>query len=100
MQQWDDPEFNLTDEQKSKLLVVREETISGVQGISREIAPLEQQVAKGIFSGKTADELGPLVQAIAGLKAEATMIHLRCLYDTREILDKQQLDFIINTTKN
>ena len=99
MQQWDNPELNLQDAQKSKLLVVREETISGVRRIGGEIAPLEKQVAEGIFAGKTPDELGPIVQEIAGMKAEATMLHLRCISNTSEILDKQQLDFLINTAK-
>ena len=94
IQQWDNPALQLSDTQKSKLLVVREETIAGVQKLGREIAPLEKQVAEEIFAGKTPGELSPFVQTIAGLKAEATMVHLRCIYETSAILDQQQLDFL------
>ncbi len=96
MQQWDNSELHLSDEQKSKLLVVRKETIGNVQKLGQEIAPLEKQVAEGSLSGKTPDELQSLVQAIAELKAEATMVHLRCIYNTGNILDQQQLDFLYN----
>jgi len=53
-----------------------------------------QPVTEGIFGGTTPDELHALVQTIAGLKAEATMIHLRCIYDTSKLLDQQQLDVL------
>ncbi|MBU1418195.1 MAG: hypothetical protein KKD01_12010 [Proteobacteria bacterium] len=96
MQQWDNTELQLSDEQKSKLLVVRQETIAGAQKLGSEIAPLEKQVAEKIFAGKTPEELQSVVQAIAKLKAEATMLHLRCIYSTRGILDQQQMEFLKN----
>lgn len=94
IEQWDSPALHLSEEQKAKLLVVRKVTIAGVQKLGPEIASLEKQVAEGIFAGKTPDELHPLVQTIAELKAEATMIHLRCIDDTSKILDQQQLDVL------
>ncbi len=99
MQQWDNPQLNLQDAQKSKLLVIREETISGVRRIGAELAPLEQQVAEGIFAGKTPDDLSSVVGKIAEMKTEATMLHLQCIFKTSAILDKQQLAFLLNTTK-
>ena len=96
MQQWDNSDLHLSDEQKSKLIMVRKETIGDVQKLGQEIAPLEKQVADGIFSGKTPDELQSLVKTSAGFKAEATMVHLRCIYNTSNILNQQQLDFLIN----
>ena len=91
MNHLDDPALHFTDEQKGKLLAVRKEVIATVQKIAKEVFPLEKQVADGIFSGKTPDELALLVQKIAGLKAEATMVQLRCIYDFSKILDQQQL---------
>lgn len=96
MQQWDNPTLNLSTAQKDKLLVVRKETIAGVQASGQKIAPLEKQVTEGIFANKTPEDLNALVQTLAGLKAEATMIHLRCIYNTSEILDQQQLEFLTN----
>jgi hypothetical protein len=49
-QQWDNPALHLSDTQKSKLLVVRKETVAGTQKLGVEIAPLEKQVAEEIFA--------------------------------------------------
>ncbi len=95
MQQWDNTTLHLTDEQKTKLLVVRKETISGAQKLGKEMKPLENQVAEGSRSGKTPEELQPLVQSVAKLKADATMVHLSCLYNTRAILTTEQLELLM-----
>jgi hypothetical protein len=95
MSHLDDPALHLSEKQKSELLTFRKEVIATVQNIGKKVFPLEKQVAKEIFSGKTPDELSGLVQKIAGLKAEATMVQLRCLYSFRSALDQQQLDVLI-----
>ena len=89
-QEWDNPSLNLTDDQKTKLLVVREETIAGVKNIGPQITELHKQVTEEIFLGKTPDELSSIIKSISKLKTEATMIHLNCIYNTREILNEQQ----------
>ena len=94
IQQWENPRLDLSEEQKAKLLVVRKETIGAVQQLEQKVSALEQRVAEGIFAGKTPEELQPLVQKIARLKAEATMVQLRCIYDTSTILDQQQMDML------
>lgn len=96
MHHWDNSALNLTEEQKTKLLVVRKETIAGIQNLGPQITPLEKEVTEGIFNGKTPDELHSLVHDIAILKAQATMLHLKCIYDTGKILDQQQLDILMN----
>ena len=95
IQHWDNPALHLSEEQKAELLVVRKETMASAQKLGQEITSIEKQVTEGIFGGKTPDELHALVQTIAGLKAEATMIHLRCIFDTSKILDQQQLDVLL-----
>jgi hypothetical protein len=95
MQQWDNAALHLTDDQKTKLLVVRKETISGAQKLGKEIKPLENQVAAGSRSGKTPEELQSLVQSVAKLKVSATMIHLQCIYNTSAILKKEQLELLM-----
>ena len=89
------PSINLSEDQKVKLLKVREQTVSNVQRLKKAIAPLEVRVAERILAGATPNELNPLVQKIASLKAEATMTHLRCIHDTQLILSKEQLDFLM-----
>ena len=95
MQQWDNTKLQLTEEQKDQLLVVRKETMTRVKDLAPRIAPLQKQVTEGIFSGKTPDELSIAVQGIAKLKTEATMVHLKCIHDTSEILNQQQLDLLL-----
>ncbi len=91
MQQWDNPALQLTDAQKEKLLVVRKDTIGGAKKLGAEIAGLEQQVVEGISSGKTPADLKGLVDQVADLKAQATMLHLACIFNTKKILNKDQM---------
>jgi hypothetical protein len=42
------------------------------------------------------DQLAPLVDTISDLKTEATMVHLRCIHDTMEILDDRQLTALLD----
>jgi hypothetical protein len=95
IQQWDNPQLQLSEEQKAQLLVVRKETMTGVKSLAPQIPPIQKQVTEGIFDGKTPDELSASVQAISKLKAEATMIHLKCIYDTSKILSQHQLDLLL-----
>ena len=91
MQQWENPALKLTDGQKEQLLVVRKDTIGGARKLGSEISGLEQQVVDGLASGKTPEELKGLVDQVADLKAQATMLHLACIVNTQKILDKEQL---------
>jgi hypothetical protein len=97
MQQWDNPALQLTDVQKEQLLVVKKDTISGSKKLGSEIAGLEQQVVEGISSGKTPGELKGLVDQVAALKAQATMLHLACIFTTEKILNKEQLAVLTDT---
>ena len=96
MQQWDNPELNLSDLQKPKLLEIRKETLTKVRKLAPEIGSLENQVADGILSGKTAEDLSPIVTTIAKLKAEETMIQLRCIDATQKVLDQRQLEVLLD----
>ncbi len=91
MQQWENPDLNLSEEQRTQLLVVRKETMTGARSFAKEINDIEQQVAAGSVAGKPPEELKPLVEQVAKLKEAATMLHLSCIYKTSKILDKKQL---------
>lgn len=94
MSQWENPKLKLSPAQKERLLVVRKETMDAVKKISPKIAKLEKQIVEGILTDKTPAELTPLVKALAELKATATQIHLRCIYDTREVLTPYQSELL------
>ncbi len=96
-QHWNNPQLALTGQQKKQLLRIRRETIGAVTKIKGEIAPLEDRVIQGIRTGKTPEELRPLVRSIADLKTRATMIHLACIEKTRAILNRDQLAFLRQT---
>ena len=91
---WEDPALGLTATQKEQLLKVRKETMAAVQKLSPRIQELEQEVVSGIQNKNAPEELKPLVDELAALRAEATQIHLRCIADTRRILDARQFEWI------
>ena len=95
-QHWDDPNLELTPEQKTVLLEIRKNTMSAVMGLAKELDQLESSLAEQAMAATPPDQLAPLVDKIGDLKTEATMVHLRCLHDTMEILDDRQLATLLD----
>ena len=95
-QHWDDPNLKLTPEQKVALLEIRKNTISAVMDLAEELDQLESSLAEQAMDATPPDQLAPLVDTISDLKTEATMVHLRCIYDTVEILDDRQLTTLLD----
>jgi len=95
-QHWDDPDLELTPEQKALLLKIRKNTMSTVMGLAKELDPLESSLAEQAMAAVPPDQLAPLVDKISDLKTEATMAHLRCIHDTMEILDDRQLTTLLD----
>ena len=93
-QNWDSQTLALTDAQKEKLLEVRKSTMNSVMKLQKEISPLEKEVAVSTMSGALPESLKAQVDQIAKLKAQATMAHIKCIYDTKNILDPKQLEFV------
>jgi len=94
MQLWDDEDLALTPEQKTKLKQIRQKTVSGLGTIKGEVFPLEEEIVKASANGTAPSGLEDDVEKLAELRAEATMLHLNCIYDTREVLTKKQLQMI------
>jgi Spy/CpxP family protein refolding chaperone len=95
-QHWDDPDLELTPEQKEILLVIRKNTMTAVMGLAEELDRLESSLAEQAMAAVPPDQLAPLVDKISDLKTEATMVHLRCIHDTMEILDDRQLTDLLD----
>jgi len=95
-QHWDDPELLLTPEQKVVLLTIRKSTLSAVMGLVKELDQLESSLAEQAMAATPPDQLAPLVDKISNLKTEATMVHLRCIHDTMEILDDRQVATLLD----
>ena len=94
MQLWDDEDLALTPKQKAELKQIRLRTIGGLGTIKGEVFPLETEIVEASTNGATPESLEEDVEKLAELRAEATMIHLKCIYDTRTVLTKEQLQLI------
>ncbi|HIP03282.1 MAG TPA: hypothetical protein EYH01_08955 [Campylobacterales bacterium] len=92
---WDSPLLELTDAQKEKLLKVRKTTMTSITKLKKEIFPLEKEVAKATMAGDKPDSLKAKVEKLSKLKAEATMVHIKCIYETKKILDAKQLAYLL-----
>ena len=95
MMSWNDPAFALTPEQKTTLEGIRKKTMGSVAKLKKEILPLTRSIIAGTYSGKTADELGGDVKKLGQLEAEATIVQLQCLEETKKVLTKDQLIYLL-----
>ena len=89
MMHWDD--LGLSDDQKAKLVEIRKATMGAVKTLKPKIMKLENEVAKATMEGAEPDSLKAKVDEIAKLKAEATMAHIKCIYNTKKVLTPEQL---------
>ncbi len=94
-QHWDDPKLALDETQKKALMQLRKKTVGAVQRVARQLKPLESAVAEHALAGTLPKEQASGVDAIARLKAEATMIHLECIYQTRALLSPEQYAYLL-----
>jgi len=91
---WDDQDLALTPTQKQKLLKIRKETISGVQKLKKKIMQLESKIVTASNQGANPASLKKDVYKLANMRAQATMLHLKCIYNTRKILTEEQRDIL------
>jgi len=99
MKSWDDAKLALTEEQKTKLLVVRKETMSGVMRLKPEVMALQKEIVQASKAGTKAAELKAKVEKLASLETEATMVHLKCLDDSKAILSAEQYSYLMGKRK-
>ena len=92
---WDNPELNLSAEQKEKLLVVRRATIGGVKAVKPQIMQLQQKIKHMSMSGVDTAKIAPLIDEVAKLKADASKVHVQCIHDTKNILTKAQVAYLL-----
>jgi mono/diheme cytochrome c family protein len=95
IENWDKGALGLTPEQKTKLLVVRKETMSGVKQVKAKLATFENDIIEALVDEEALKIMQPKVEEVAKLKAQATMIHLKCLKESVEILTEEQLEYLL-----
>ncbi len=94
-QNWDNEELNLIGNQKKELLEIRKRTMTSIKDLSPRIKKLEEEIIMFTLEGESKNDIFQMVKELAKLKAEATRTHIMCIKDTKEILTKKQLDFLI-----
>jgi len=95
-QHWNDPALKLTSEQKAKLTEIRKATLGTIKTLKPKIKRLEAHIVKQSRAGVPASKLQNDVQQLASLKAKATMAHLKCLEQTKNVLNKHQLFYLMS----
>ncbi|WP_457746233.1 Spy/CpxP family protein refolding chaperone [Sulfurimonas sp.] len=91
---WDDKDLALTSAQKKELLKIRKKTITAAKSLNKKIMMLEDQVVLASNVGENPKKLKKDVYDIATYRAQATMVHLECIYNTRKVLTQEQLDIL------
>ena len=94
-----DPAFNLTSEQKFQLAKVRKTTMNAIMEAKPKVMALRKEIVRSSQAGVSADKLKDKVAELGLLEAAATMAHLKCIEDTKAILTKDQIYFLL-TNKN
>lgn len=92
---WDKKKLGLSDDQKEKLLVVRHETLSAIQKIKQKVQVLEDEIIELTVDGESLEDIYPKIEEVAKLKVEATKVQLRCLKKSMEILNDDQIEFLL-----
>ena len=99
MKSWNDKTLALTQEQKTKLIAVRKETMGGIMRLKPEVMKLRKEIIQASRSGSKAAELKAKVDKLAVLEAEATMVHLKCLDNSKAVLTKAQYNYLMEKRK-
>ena len=100
MPYYDDPSFNLTVEQKEKLDKVRNNTMGVIMEIKPKVMRLRKEIINASTLGTSFEELKERVAKLSLLQATATLTHLKCIEETKTILTKDQLLYMLVKKNN
>lgn len=93
---WDKKALGLSDDQKKKLLVIRNHTIGEVKKTKIKIDTLESEIMEALFmDDESPSNLDHKIAEVAKLKASVTKIHIQCIFDTLKLLEDEQIDFLL-----
>jgi len=91
---WDDPQLALTPKQKRALKEVRQKTIRAIKTLKPKIIELRRAIITGSMKHINPKNLYEKVDTLAKLQAQATQVHLDCIYETEQILTPKQLAYL------
>lgn len=90
-----DPDFNLTSEQKFQLAKLRKSSMSAIREVKPKVTALRKEIIKASQTGVSSEKLKAKVAELALLESTATLIQLKCIESTKAILTKDQLFFLL-----
>ena len=89
------PDFNLTAEQKYQLAKVRKSSMSSIKELKPKVTALRNEIIRASQKGIGLETLKPKVAELALLESTATLIQLKCIEYTKAVLTKDQLFFLL-----
>lgn len=90
-----DPDFNLTSEQKFQLAKLRKSSMAAIMEAKPKVTALRKEIIKASQTGVSSEKLKAKVAELALLESTATLIQLKCIESTKAILSKDQLFFLL-----
>lgn len=95
MKNWGKGKLGLSNEQKEKLLKIRTHVISSIKSIKSELYDLEQDIIQMTIYADDMEIIETKVKEASKLKAQATTIQIKCLIESVEILNEEQLATLV-----
>lgn len=95
LENWTKGTLNLTDEQKEKLLRVRQDTLIGVKKIKKILSNLEPEIIEMVVDNQDRFKIERKLKEVASLKVKASLIQFKCLQDSIKNLNDKQIDLLL-----
>ena len=95
MQNWGKGKLGLSSEQKEKLLNIRKRVISSIKIIKEELYEVERDILELTMYEGEIELIRIKVTEASKLKAEATMIQIKCIIESVDILNEEQLAVLV-----
>jgi hypothetical protein len=95
MKNWGKGKLGLSEEQKKKLSSIRKEVIKGIKNIKEELYHIERDIIEMTIYADELELIEIKVKKASKLKAEATMIQIKCIIQSVEILNEEQLSVLV-----
>lgn len=90
----DNKALGLSDEQKNRLQALQEKVVTTVSQTATKIKDLELELQKAVVvEGKDSKQMKELVERIATLRMQLTMVHIECIHSSKQILTPEQEAF-------
>jgi len=95
MRHWGKGKLGLSKEQKEKLLKIRSHVITNIKSIKEALYNIERDIIElTVYEGEI-ELIESKVNEAAKLKAKATMIQIRCIMESVEILTEEQMAVLV-----